>query len=370
MARIRRDSAVRVSSAIALLASLLGFAALSTPAAFAAGESAVDVAAGNEHTCVLLDDGKVRCNPAQIGGTAKPGMFGPVDLGSHPMTEITAGENFTCALADDGTVRCWNLSASDSTGAVNLGEGRSAVTISAGGSHVCAVLDNGKVRCWGGNGSGQLGRGNTETIANPGSVPPVDLGFQRTAVDVSAGLQHTCAILDNGRTLCWGSNDLGQLGYPTLSPEFGDAIGDDEMPADAGPVDYGGGVEATSISTGAAQTCARLGDGTVRCWGNGDNGRLGYGGTASVDDPAAAPAIGLGGPATDVDTQDRHTCARLATGNLSCWGLEPERAARLRQHPDHRHLALPGRTNRLRSRSLGVQLRGRRTTHLRGARRR
>jgi hypothetical protein len=149
----------------------------------------------------------------------------------------------------------------------------------------------------------------------------VDLGFQRTAVDISAGGQHTCAILDNGRTLCWGSNGSGQLGYPNLQPEFGNTVGDDEMPGAVGPVDYGGGVEATSISTGTAQTCARLDDGTVRCWGSGANGRLGYGTEADVTNPATAPAVALGGPATDVDTGDRHTCARLGDGSLRCWGL-------------------------------------------------
>ena len=90
---------------------------------------------------------------------------------------------------------------------MDLGEGRTAVAISAGGAHTCAVLDNGKLRCWGNGGSGQLGRGNTEDVGDnetPGSVPAVDLGFNRSAVDVSAGDEHTCAILNTGRRALLG----------------------------------------------------------------------------------------------------------------------------------------------------------------------
>ena len=48
------------------------------------------------------------------------------------------------------------------------------------------------------------------------------------------------------------------------------------MPGTVGPIGFGAGIQATSISGGFAHTCARLDNGTVRCWGEGDNGRLGY----------------------------------------------------------------------------------------------
>ena len=44
------------------------------------------------------------------------------------------------------------------------------------------------------------------------SLPAVALGTGRTAVAITAGASHTCALLDNGTVKCWGDNDYGQLG--------------------------------------------------------------------------------------------------------------------------------------------------------------
>ena len=94
-----------------------------------------------------------------------------------------------------------------SVGPVDLGAGRTARAIAAGFYHACAILDKGQVRCWGAGYYGALGYGNTSSIGDnetPGSVGPVDLGAGRTAVAITAGGYHTCAILDNGRVRCWG----------------------------------------------------------------------------------------------------------------------------------------------------------------------
>ncbi|MGB2297313.1 MAG: RCC1 domain-containing protein, partial [Poseidonia sp.] len=105
-----------------------------------------------------------------------------------------------------------SVSAPPST-AINLGAGRTAVALATGERHTCAILDNGEVKCWGGDSYGQLGNGPTIT-ANQGSPSStsVDLGTGRTAVAISAGNHHTCAILDNGDMKCWGGDYRGQLG--------------------------------------------------------------------------------------------------------------------------------------------------------------
>ena len=70
-------------------------------------------------------------------------------------------------------------------------------------------------------------------------------------------------------------------------------------------------------------------DGTVRCWGRADNGRLGTGTTPRCPDmvggsgfcsltPLAVP--GLSGVA-DVVLGDDNACARTAAGALTCWGF-------------------------------------------------
>ena len=159
------------------------------------------------------------------------------------------------------------------TGPVGLGPGRTAVAVSAGAAFSCAILDTGSVRCWGDGNQGQLGYGNTEDIGDnetPGSVGPVDLGPGRTAVAITTGQYHTCAILDDGQVRCWGYGP--HLGYGNTF-----SIGDNETPGSAGPVDFGPGRAAVTISAGWGHTCAGLDDGTVRCWGRGDLGQLGYG---------------------------------------------------------------------------------------------
>ena len=80
------------------------------------------------------------------------------------------------------------------------------------GSHTCAILDNGELKCWGWDSEGQLGDGGGGSNTWAPSSTAINLGTGRTAVAVSAGNQHTCAILDNGELKCWGWDYYGQLG--------------------------------------------------------------------------------------------------------------------------------------------------------------
>ena len=119
--------------------------------------------------------------------------------------------------------------------------------------------------CWGIGLNGKLGYGNTDSIGDdetPGSAGAVNLGAGRTATSITAGSQHTCAILDNGEVSCWGLGSSGRLGYGNT-----DSIGDDETPASAGAVNLGAGRTATSITAGSTHTCAVLDNGEVICWG-------------------------------------------------------------------------------------------------------
>jgi alpha-tubulin suppressor-like RCC1 family protein len=286
-----------------------------------AERTAAAVTAGRGHTCVVLDNGSVDCwgfgadgrlgygNTDSIGDNETPGEIGPVNLGTaRTATAITAGEAHTCALLDDGTVRCWGANASgqlgygnttpvgddetpDTAGPVKLGTGRTAVAITAGSFHTCALLDNATVRCWGFGRVGALGYGNTDSIGaneTPDVTGPVNLGAERRATAISAGAFHTCALLDNGAVRCWGFGRAGRLGYANAN-----SVGDDETPDTVGPVDLGTGRAAVAVSTGETHSCARLDDGSVRCWGHGANGRLGY---CSIDDIGDDETPGSFGP--------------------------------------------------------------------------
>ena len=317
------------------------------------GRTAKAISAGDGHTCAILDNNTVRCwgygfdgrlgynNTQSIGDDETPGSAGPVDFGPGLTAKaISAGNAHTCAILSDDTVRCWgfggagrlgygtksclpstpgtavqcpvdvgrgcwlinnecapnpNAPSPANMGPVNLGPGRTAKAISAGQFHTCAILDNNTVRCWGTAASGRLGYGNPESIGDnetPDAAGPVDLGPGRTAKAITAGGEHTCAVLDDDSVRCWGFGAFGQLGYASRA-----SIGDDETPRSVGPVDLGPGRTAKAISAGLYHTCARLDDDSVRCWGYGANGRLGYCNELTIGDdetPGSAGPVDLG----------------------------------------------------------------------------
>jgi len=69
----------------------------------------------------------------------------------------------------------------------------SSSNVSAGENHTCAVLSTGQVACWGYNGFGQLGDGSTTD-----KWAPVTISGITNAKQISAGKAHTCAVLSTG----------------------------------------------------------------------------------------------------------------------------------------------------------------------------
>ena len=348
---------VAVSALVLLLGLLLAEAEravaeqASAPTSPAAGR--LDV--GGDHSCAVADPIRVRCwgfggdgrlgygNLETIGDDETPGAVGPVDLGlGRAVTALSSGGFHNCAvLAVDASVLCWGSGGigqlgyastesigddefAGAGGSVDLGTGRTARAITAGEAHSCAILDLGEVRCWGHGNAGRLGYVDTADVGDnetPGSLGPVDLGPGRTAVAVSAGSGHTCAILDDGSVRCWGAGGSGQLGYASTSP-----VGDNESPGSVGPVDLGAGRSARAIAAGGAHTCALLDDASVRCWGSGFLGQLGYGNRQNVGDnepPGSVDPVDLGPGRTAkaIVAADEHTCALLDDDTVRCWGF-------------------------------------------------
>ncbi|HII11088.1 MAG TPA: RTX toxin, partial [Candidatus Poseidoniaceae archaeon] len=187
--------------------------------------------------------------------------------------------------------------------------------VSAGDYHTCAILDNGEAKCWGSDNVGQLGDGGTNTNTNTPSSTAIDLGTGRTAVAVSAGLLYTCAILDNGDLKCWGYDYYGQLGD-------GGTNTNTNAPSST-PIDLGTGHTAVAVSTGGSHTCAILDNGDMKCWGRNQFGQLGDGGTNTrTAPPSTAIDLGTGRTAVSVTTGHYHTCAILDNGDVKCWGQD------------------------------------------------
>ncbi|MEM9666492.1 MAG: hypothetical protein AAF970_16270, partial [Bacteroidota bacterium] len=114
---------------------------------------------------------------------------------------------------------------------------------------------------------------------------------------VGAGGAHTCALLDDGTVKCWGSNDNGRLGQGDTRRRGDDP---DEMGGDLPAIALGTGRTATALAVGGSHTCVLLDDASVKCWGSNDNGRLGAGNTDHLgDDP---DEMGDDLPAIDLGT--------------------------------------------------------------------
>jgi len=149
-----------------------------------------------------------------------------------------------------------------------------ATQISAGYQHTCALLADNTIKCWGASSAGQLGNG----ITYADLVFPDEVFDVNNATQVSAGSSHTCALLNDSTIKCWGSASAGQLGNGTDS-------GQEEQPVAVSNI-----ADAAQVSARGSHTCALLNDNTIKCWGFGYYGQLGN----ELDENSADPVDVLG----------------------------------------------------------------------------
>ena len=263
-----------------------------TPIDLGTDRTAVAMATGAAHTCAILDNTDLKC-----WGRDSEGQLG--DGGSNTNTNTP------------------------STTAIDLGTGRTAVAVESRGYHTCAILDNGDVKCWGSDEYGQLGDGgplwysSSPTDVNAPSTTAIDLGAGRTAIAIALGNYHTCAILDNGEVKCWGWDYNGQLG------DGGSNTNLNAPPTTA--INLGTGRTAVAVSAGDFHTCAILDNGDLKCWGSNSQGQLGMGNNVDLNAPSStAIDLGPGRTAVAIDLGTFHTCAILDNSDLKCWGLDAQ----------------------------------------------
>jgi alpha-tubulin suppressor-like RCC1 family protein len=315
-----------------------------------APHKALAIAAGDAHTCAVLDDNTVRCwgqaffgqlgNNASGAGTDKstpqtvkfdadPSLLAEDLQPVGGVVAITTGQFHTCVRMIDGTARCWGQN-----GRAQLGDGTTtdkklavpvtglagARAVSAGGFHTCALVTGNAMKCWGYNFEGQLGSYRDSRVT-PDAVTAL-----RGASTVATGDGHACALVTSAevpptdRPFCWGSNANGELGAG-LSPA---ATGTTTI-----PVPVAGILDADAISAGNGHVCALpAGSGTPKCWGRNAQGQLGNGSTTATAQPVAvgggltsATRISTGGELDPVTgTEIGHTCAAVSGGSARCWG--------------------------------------------------
>jgi alpha-tubulin suppressor-like RCC1 family protein len=137
--------------------------------------------------------------------------------------------------------------------------GGTAIALSLGTVHSCAVTGAHGLKCWGYNGYYRLGDGTLETRYTPVDV----VGLTDGVASVSAGEVHTCALTLEGGVKCWGFNGHGEVGDGTNIVKF--------TPTDVQGLTVG----VADLTIGDLHTCAALNNGQFRCWGYNNYGQLG-----------------------------------------------------------------------------------------------
>jgi hypothetical protein len=187
--------------------------------------AAQTVTVGFRHSCAIFDAGKVACwgdhSKKQLGNAALAGSESnlPVEVdGITTAVSIAAGKYHTCVLLSNKTIKCWGSNSAgqlgtgtplfvDTTTPTTIAGITEATTITSGSEHSCTVLPNKTIQCWGSNYKGELATTSVGASATPLLIPGIS-----NAKAVEGGGSFTCALLLDDTIKCWGQGNSGQMG--------------------------------------------------------------------------------------------------------------------------------------------------------------
>ncbi len=319
------------------------------------------VEVGDAYTCALDSSAALHCWSLWSSLFSSPG-------GMQNVKAFGTGGSVVCAVRQDNSAACWGGGSQRGTDTPiryiadefdrSIPETVTGLTdasrMTVGGTSACATTTSGLVRCWGRNDQGQVGTGTVDFSVVPSKVPEVNdaaglsVGPNHTCIatqaepvcwgagesgqigdgqlwrkflpttsllpsasQVDSGHAHSCAVRASGSVWCWGSNSAGQMG----NEDINDGIW---IPGFGTPREVLGLNNVLEVSAGWEHTCARLSSGTVSCWGNDNSGQVGNGAPA---DWYTAPQVvtGLSG-VSDLATGGEHSCGVRSNGTVACWG--------------------------------------------------
>ncbi|MBL8608210.1 MAG: hypothetical protein JNL38_12880 [Myxococcales bacterium] len=350
---------------------------------------ALDVTAGNRHTCAIYKlggDRRAFCWGAdELVGAAPPGRKAHEPnvvqiLGGRVGKVASSGQsNHTCAIVDDGEVFCWGhndlLELGSAPTAPNVlvprkitkpvvrgvSEPVKAVALGVGSSHACILHSSAQrstntVVCWGYNKYLQLGAAaganatlepvEVDSDLDPATAPAGKTKlYQLNLTSLAAGFDQSCAIPPDKdpslgiRVFCWGANDKGEVNYNGRYVNNKTVIGD--------PFGSGGQLrtaDGANVGNGAEHFTwveELSGGSNIVCSGSNAIGQC---------DPASASPFGSGlrvaapagkrwvGVAAGVQT----TCAIRDDGRAECWGQGGSGELGVTPAPSSRRAVVPG----------------------------
>ena len=251
----------------------------------------------------------------------------PIEVpGLEQIRKVAAGSDFFLALKKDGTVWSWGVNnygvLGNQTGPGQTLRGTATpvrvsgladiIDVEAGrGTTAFATRSDGTLWAWGKAEDGMPGVGVLDpgwrNFAHPQPVPAQVKGLPRVR-QVSAGLYHALALLEDGRVMGWGSNQQGAVGDGTTESRWE-------------PVEVKGVRDAIAVAAGARISLAILKDGTARVWGTNETGIFLDGTRAGVSaEPRAVPGITTG---IDAVAGGGFFLVLLKDRTLRCWGHSP-----------------------------------------------
>ena len=290
------------------------------------------LAAGTNHTCAIAASGQTWCwgtrqrNPLGDGAPSSSAVSTPVQVSGNPLfTQIASSSQHTCGLLSSGTALCWGQGNFGELGYGQLPVGSfEAVPVTvlggpfkdiAGGRlTTCAIHVSGDAYCWGTNQAGELG--NPTVPYPPGSPVPVQVATALKFQNIVAGWIHSCGVEAGGLTgaaHCWGHG-----GY----------LGAGSVPNQPTPIAVAGGLAFTRLFAGVNHSCGLTQTGAAYCWGENLEGALGDGSTTYRNIPTPVSG-GLSFTMLSVSVRIsplvgsgwQHTCGITATGTAFCWGV-------------------------------------------------
>ncbi len=289
----------------------------------------LQIATGKNHSCALLTDYTVWCWGKNSSGLLGVGSSedivlspAPVLISTNPKTKLTnvveigAGEGFTCARLRNGSVWCWGhnrfgnlgiggeLDQKFPTKLIDLAD---ITQISVGLNTACALTANSDAKCWGKNNDGQVGDNSKTNASRPTYLLASRNSRLENIVQISVGVSHSCARMNNGSLRCWGLRNNARLGIG------GENNGNQLIASET----VTGISNAIQVSAGKKSTCAFLDNASVQCWGDGSLGQLGNNTTTKNAPPSVVQKLSQ---MKNVFSFRDSVCASLVDNTLMCWG--------------------------------------------------
>ncbi len=273
------------------------------------------VAAGYQHSLVLLENGDV-----YSFGYGGNGQLGHGDTGNttiptkidaltevkikaisatwvHSLVLSEAGEVYSFGAGGNGRLGLGDEDNRNTPTKIEALAGVEVKAIAAGGTHSLVLSENGEVYSFGNGSDGRLGLGAADT--NNKLTPVLVSGISQVKA-ITAGVNHSLLLLENGDVYSFGYGLYGQLGQGDNSNKYT-------------PTKITGLINVQAVVGGASHSLVLLESGEVYSFGRNNKGQLGHG---DSDDRSTPVKIEDFTDATAIAAGVEHSLIGISSGDL------------------------------------------------------